>query len=201
MSGITTRFIARIRQNLESWRAGEIDHATFTDNQRDAWSAIHAAGKRIEAEVVAALHGGLLLADVDLLDDDDYRTVQLPTLRRVPAQRDGYRGELARTLGGSPILRIAPADPRSSSAEHRQLTALIYEIAAYMERCSHQLEVHWAIAPDVDIGQVVIELSGDHESALADELVANVLSQHGLRQPLDSAGAHPARPRRAHRSK
>jgi nitroreductase len=78
MSGITTRFIARIRQNLESWRAGEIDHATFTDDQRAALNAIHAAGKRVEAEVVAALHGSVLLADVELLDDDDYRTVQLP---------------------------------------------------------------------------------------------------------------------------
>jgi hypothetical protein len=195
MSGITTRFIARIRQNLELWRAGEIDHATFTDGQRDAWKAIQAAGKRVEAEVIAALHGGVLLADVGLLDDNDYRTVQLPTLRRLPAQRDGYRGDLGRTVSGNPILRIAAVDLRSPNAEHRQLTALIYEIAAHMERCSQQLEVHWSIAPDVDNGQVVIELSGDHESALANELVANVMSQHGLR-PLESAGPHPAAARR-----
>lgn len=60
------------------------------------------------------------------------------------------------------------------------MAALVYELAADMERRSHQLEAHWSIAPDVEHGQVVVELAGDHEAALADEFIINVMTQHQL---------------------
>ena len=45
---------------------------------------------------------------------------------------------------------------------------------------SHQLEVHWTIAADPENCQVIIELTGEHEAELADELVANVMTEHQL---------------------
>jgi hypothetical protein len=182
MSSMKTRFIARIQRNLDAWRAGEIDFATFNECQRDTWAAIHAAGQDVEAEVMSALTGRALVADVGLLEDDEYRTVQLRTMSR-PASRPDLRhycGELQRTATGSPVLRVSPTGPGTYHAEHRQMAALVYELAADMERRSHQLEAHWTISPDAENGQVVIELAGDHETKLADEFVARVLFHHQL---------------------
>ena len=69
-----------------------------------------------------------------------------------------------------------------------------------MERRSQQLEVHWAISPNTDDAQVVIELSGDHETALADEFVANVMAQHDLQQQLEPRGDRATHVRGNHRS-
>src|SRR5262249_47352369 len=160
--------------------AREIDFVAFNEGQRENWAAVRAAGKRVEADVVTALRGPALLADVGLFEDDDDRTVQLPavcrTQPRVEAPR--YYGELGRTLVGSPILTIVPVDRRGPHAGHRQIAAAIYELAAAMERRSQQLDVHWSISPSTDDAQIVIELSGDHETALADEFVASVMAQH-----------------------
>ena len=71
---MTERFVARFQHNLESWRAGEIDYATFSDCNRQTWEAIAEAGKDVEAEVVAGLRGEALLADVGLLADEAQRT-------------------------------------------------------------------------------------------------------------------------------
>ncbi|MGH9885614.1 MAG: hypothetical protein ACREBE_08805, partial [bacterium] len=81
---------------------------------------------------------------------------------------------------GSPVLRVSAADPRSRHAEHRQVAAITYQIAADLERRSQGLEVHWMITADPENGQVVIELTGEHEAELADELVANVMTEHQL---------------------
>jgi hypothetical protein len=118
MSGMNTRFVARIQRNMDSWRAGEIDFATFNECQRDTWAAIRAAGQDVEAEVVGALTGPALLADVGLLDDDEHRTVQVRTMPgpapRSDAQR--YYGELQQTAAGSPVPGLAG---RTRELSHR----------------------------------------------------------------------------------
>jgi hypothetical protein len=181
MSSIATRFLAQIRHNIESWRADEIDYVTFIESQRDTWAGIQAAGRQVVAEVLRALTGAPRVAHLLMLEDGEQRTVQLPTCRRAafPATRP-YRGVVGRTASGCPVLSVLPTTPRSRQAEHRQVAALIYEIAADMERHSHQLQAHWTIAVDPEIGQVVIELTGEHEVDLATELVANVMNDHQL---------------------
>jgi hypothetical protein len=181
MSSTATRFLAQIRRNVESWRAGEIDYVTFTESQRETWAGIHAAGRHVEAEVLRALTGAACVAPLLLLEDGQQGTVQLKVRRAatLPSTRR-YCGIVARTAAGSPMLKVLAADPRSQQAEHRQVAAVIYEIAADLERRSHQLEVHWTIAADPENGQVVIELTGEHEAQLADELVATVMAERQL---------------------
>lgn len=181
MSSMTERFVNRFQHNLESWRASEIDYATFTECNRETWEAIAAAGKDVEAAVVAGLRGDALHADVGLLDDYVLRTDRVRTMSRsdLDLEAPRYRGALLRTTKG-PTLRISPTSPTGMDAEHRQVAAAIYELAAHMERLSHQLEVHWTISPDADSGQVAVELAGDHEATLADEFITNVMIQHQL---------------------
>ena len=181
MSSMKERFIARIRGNLESWRTGEIDFATYNEWQQDTWAAIHASGKEVEASVVSALTGSALPAEVGLQASDG-QTVQLRlvTPATPPLEARRYRGELQWTEAGCPALRVSPAEPGRQQAEHRQMAALVYRLAADMERRSQQLEAHWTISPDVEHGQVVIELAGDHEVELAKEFVANVMFHHQL---------------------
>src|SRR5215475_2338885 len=98
MSSTATRFLAQIRRNSESWRAREIDFATFIDLQRDAWAGIRAAGKHVEAEVLRALTGAARVAHLLLHEDGEQKTVQLPTRRIValPPARP-YYGVVRRT--------------------------------------------------------------------------------------------------------
>jgi hypothetical protein len=181
MSSMKERFVARFQHNLESWRAGEIDYATFNECNWETWEAISEAGKEVEAEVVAGLRGEALLADVGLLDDDGQRTIRIRAMSRPDLRHEAprYRGALLHTTRG-PTLRISPTSSAGLGAEHRQVAAAIYELAAHMERLSHQLEVHWTIAPDADGGQVTVELAGDHEAALADEFITNVMTHYQL---------------------
>ena len=79
------------------------------------------------------------------------------------------------------------------------MAALVYELAADMERRSQQLEAHWTISPDVESGQVVIELAVDHEAELANEFVANVMSHHQLLSREPRRGNHRARHERRNR--
>lgn len=181
MSSTATRFLAQIRRNVESWRAGEIDYVTFTEFQRDTWAGIQTAGRQVAAEVLRALSGATLVADLLMLESTQQRTVQLRLHRTValpPARR--YCGLVARTSAGSPVLKVLATDSESWQSEPRQVAALIYEIAADMERRSQHLEAHWTIAADPENGQVVIELAGEHEAELADELVANVMAERQL---------------------
>jgi len=180
MSSISARFVAQIRRNLELWRTHEIDYVTFTDWQRQTWAAITAAGRTVEAEVLRALWGAPGVWD-RMLADDQRGTVQLRTLGQAPTSLAGrYCGELTRTATGSPVLTVSPEGFGMGHTEHRQVAALIYEIAAEMERHSHALEAHWTIAADPENSQIVIELSGDEESALAEELIVNVMTQRQL---------------------
>lgn len=181
MSAITERFVARFQHNLESWRASEIDYATFNECNRQTWEAIAEAGKDVEAEVVAELRGEALHADLGLFANEERRTGRIRATNRSAVRHEAprYRGALVHTTRG-PTLRISPTSHGGLEAEHRQVAAAIYELAAYMERLSHQLEAHWTIAPDADGGQVAVELAGDHEATLADEFLHNLMIQHQL---------------------
>jgi hypothetical protein len=182
MSSMAERFIARIRGNVESWRTGEIDFVTFNEWQRLIWAAICAAGKDVEASVLSGLTGSPPQPVVCVPGRDDHQTVQLrlapaATPRLGPGR---YRGVLRRTDAGYPMLYVSTAEPRCHSAEHRQVAALVYDLAADMERRSQHLEAHWTIAPDADSGHVVVELAGDHEAPLADEFITNIMFHHQL---------------------
>ena len=180
MSNMKERFIHRFQRNLEAWRTGEVDYVTYNECNRETWEAIVEAGKDIEAEVVAGLRGDVLLADVGLLNDDDQPTVLRARTcrgRRFDAQR--YCGDLQRNAKG-PVLRVSPVRPANHPADHRLVAAVVYELAAEMERRSQQLEVHWTISPDPEASQIAVELAGDHEAELADEFIANVMSLHQL---------------------
>jgi len=91
-----------------------------------------------------------------------------------------YRAEVGQTTAGSPILKLKATNPKGPFAQHRQLAAFIYELAADMERWSGDLRARWVISPDAMNGLVVVEITGDHEKALADEFVASVIAGNGL---------------------
>ena len=91
-----------------------------------------------------------------------------------------YRAEVGRTPAGSPILKFTATNPEGRYAQHRQLAAFLYEIAADMERRSEQLGARWVISPETTNGWVVVELASDHETALADEFIASVIADNDL---------------------
>jgi len=91
-----------------------------------------------------------------------------------------YRAEVGRAPAGSPVLKIAPTNPTGRFAQHRQLAAFIYELAAEMERRSEDLGARWVVSPDTTNARLVLELTADEETASADEFIASVLADHDL---------------------
>ena len=81
---------------------------------------------------------------------------------------------------GSAILKLSATNPKGCYAQHRQMAAFIYELAAEMERRSGQLEARWVISPETTNARLVIELAGDHETALADKFIASVIADNDL---------------------
>ncbi len=91
-----------------------------------------------------------------------------------------YRADVGRTPAGSPILKLTPTNPEGRYAQHRQIAAFIYELAAELERRSEDLGARWVISPEAANARLVIELAGDHETTLADEFVARVIADNDL---------------------
>lgn len=91
-----------------------------------------------------------------------------------------YRADVERTPAGSPILKLTAINPKGRYAQHRQMAAVVYELAAAMERRSEELGARWVISPEATNARVMIELSGDHETALADEFLASVIADNDL---------------------
>ncbi|MBI1850645.1 MAG: hypothetical protein HYR85_09910, partial [Planctomycetes bacterium] len=83
-----------------------------------------------------------------------------------------------RTTAGSPTLKLTATNPTGRYAQHRQIAAAIYDLAAQLERRSEEIGARWVISPEAANARLVIELCGDHESARADELVANVIAEN-----------------------
>jgi hypothetical protein len=181
MSRMAARFVTQIQKNLDAWRSHEIDFVTFTESQRETWAAIRAAGEHLEADVLRALVGAAGVPAALSLADVHQRRLQIGSSCGEPSFSNRlYRGELSRSATGSPVLQVSPAHPRNWCVDHRQLAALVYDLAADFERRSQELEAHWAIVADAPNGQLVIELTGDHEAELADELITNLMAQHQL---------------------
>ena len=99
---------------------------------------------------------------------------------KAPFHNRLYRADVGRTPAGSPILKLTATNPKGRYAQHRQMAAFIYELAADMERRSEELGARWVISPETPNARVVIELAGDHETALADEFVASVMADNDL---------------------
>ncbi len=180
LMSMKARFLTRLRSNVEAWRTGEIDYATYTECQRDTVQAIQAAGPEVVTAVILTLQGALTLTDATACAGD-LETEPYWLERRMECRRRRcYRGQIERTTAGSPVLTLLAGNPCNRHTEHRQMTAFVYELAADMERRSQLIEAHWTISPDADNRRVVIELTGDHETDLAGELVKNVLRRHQL---------------------
>ena len=187
MTSIATRFVTLIRENLEAWRARELDYAAFMDSQQETWDAVRAAGPGVEAEVLTTFLGAAA-SSVLLPGIEGLRTASL----RVPKPRapvpEGAKARpcrhcyalLTQSETGNPTLRVAPADPHGPCAEHRQVAALIYELAADLERQSPRLGAQWSIVADPNDQQILIHLTGDHEAALAYELLERLITRYEL---------------------
>jgi hypothetical protein len=91
-----------------------------------------------------------------------------------------YRAEVGQTPAGSPTLKVTATDPSGGYAQHRQMAAFVYELAADMERRSEALGARWVISPEATNGRVVLEVAGDQETALAVEFVASVIADNNL---------------------
>lgn len=91
-----------------------------------------------------------------------------------------YRAEIKRTPAGSPVLQIHAANSKGRFANHRQITAFIYELAAEMERRSESLRAEWVVSPDRTNERIVLELTSDDETALAEEFLATLIRDHDL---------------------
>ncbi len=91
-----------------------------------------------------------------------------------------YRADVGRTTAGSPILKLTATNPEGRYAQHRQMAAFIYELAADMERRSEALGAQWVISPETTNGRVVIERADDDKTNLADEFVASVIADNDL---------------------
>jgi hypothetical protein len=92
-----------------------------------------------------------------------------------------YRAEVDRTPAGSPVIGISPTNPRGRYGRPRQITAVVYEVAAELERRSDELDARWVVSPNAAGARIVIELVGhEGETARADEFIAGALADLNL---------------------
>ena len=91
-----------------------------------------------------------------------------------------YRAEIRRTPAGSPILQVHAANSTGRFANHRQIAAFIYELAAEMERRSESLRADWVVSPERTNERIVLEPANDEETVLADDFLATLIRDHDL---------------------
>jgi len=161
-----------------------MDYVSFIESQQTTWAAIRAAGAQIEAEVFIAVLGAaaarMLRADVDEPRTVSIRLPHPSAASERPRSCSHYLGLVTRTETGAAVLRIAPADPHGPCAVHRKISALIYELAADLERASLGLEMHWQVVPNADEQEIQILLTGDHDAELANELLESLMTRYAL---------------------
>lgn len=89
-----------------------------------------------------------------------------------------FRADIDSTPAGSIRIRFRSATERLYS--QRQLSALIYEIAAELERRTETLKARWAVCPYAQDAYLDVELGerDNHDAAAA--MVAGVLQEVGL---------------------
>ena len=178
---IVELFVSRLRDNFEAWSQHEIDFATLNEHQSATWRTIHAMGPEVEAAVVRELATGARLATTAQPNGDGRRAEHswnIPPARTARRGQD-FRARIERTAVGSPVLKIFPVDERGGPS-HRETAALLYELAANMERLSQLLEAHWCISPDPLNDQIVVETLSDDDIGLANILLAEIVLLHQL---------------------
>ncbi len=84
-----------------------------------------------------------------------------------------YHAEVSRTPTG-PILKLVPNNPSGPFGRPRRIAEHLYEIAAEMERRSHDVGVRWLISVESWSGRIMIE-TVEGEKADVDEFVANLI--------------------------
>ena len=173
--------VSRLRDNFEAWHQHEIDYATLNEHQNATWKTICAMGPEIETAVVRELETGAAFARTAQLHGGDCRTERSWTdsPARTARPSDDYRARIERTVVGSPALKLFAVDEREAPS-HRQTAALLYELAANMERLSQVLEAHWCISPDPHNDRIVVEIVSDDDIGLANILLAEIMLLHHL---------------------
>jgi hypothetical protein len=170
--------VSRLRGNFEAWNQHEIDFAALNEHQGATWTAIHAMGPEIEAAVVRELATGAGPANPN---GDRRRAGRSWTSPPAHTARPGqdYRARIERTVVGSPALKIFAVNEHPVLS-HRETAALLYELAANMERLSQVLEAHWRISPDPFNDRIVVETISDDDIGLANILLAEIVLLHQL---------------------
>ena len=88
---------------------------------------------------------------------------------------------IGRTDAGSPVLDFAPsARELTRPQEYRVLNALIYDVAATLERRCADLNAPWVISPEAYASRLVVELLHEREAAAAESMIAQVLAAKKL---------------------
>lgn len=181
MTSIATEYLARLRGNVEAWRAGDIDYLTFTAAQQAAWAAIRKHGPATVEAIVHALEELRTTATLNWMrvghgnaPSDRTTGAGAPRFHNRP-----YKITIERCANGNQVLHVAASSPTSELSRHvaqRARSAFIYELAADLERRSQGLGVRWIVWPDVVSARVTIVASHD-ERALAAEIVASVRAE------------------------
>jgi hypothetical protein len=96
------------------------------------------------------------------------------------SQPDPFRVELGEDEIGDPVLTFI--DVRKPTARNpRERAALIYTLAAGLERQSNVVRGRWAVSVNVRDGRIVIEADAGAELRGAWELATGVLADFGFR--------------------
>jgi len=95
--------------------------------------------------------------------------------------RPVFKVTLGITDAGSPVLNFTPpAHALTGPQDYRQLNAVIYEVAAALERRCAALNAPWVISPEGYASRLVVELLHERERVAAEAMIVQVLAEKGL---------------------
>ena len=179
ITALATEFFAKLKGNVEAWRAGEIDYTIFSAYQQEAWAAIRAHGPALEEAVLRALRGSAnsptAIAGWRNTGHQRGAATRLPTSAIPRFHNRRFRIVAEQTPSGDQILHVAA----TTSATQRETAAFIYELAAELERRSDGATAPWVIWPDAIAKRVTIGLVSGQQLHLAQALAAEVVADLG----------------------
>lgn len=92
---------------------------------------------------------------------------------------------IGRTHAGSVRLHFRPHPPLRSFTNHqRKLSALVYALAAELERRLDCTDAGWVVSPDPPNRRLDIEITEDGETAAAEDFLMISLAELGLGERL-----------------